>query len=193
MVSLSFALGWRRWGGVTLICFYGIARVGEVLKCRRSDLLLPRDLLEDGVSNTYVMLKESKTSRRGPSRIQRLKIDDRFVTKLLDKVYGKDELNMPLYGGPPSLYRSRWDFLLRSLSTPGDLHLTPGGLRGGGAVDGYRRGLGVSEIQWRMRLRSLTTLESYLQEVAAASALTGLPPETLRSIRASAMLFEHLC
>ena len=33
IVSLSWQLGWKRWAGITLICFFGIARVGEVLQC----------------------------------------------------------------------------------------------------------------------------------------------------------------
>lgn len=193
MVSLGYALEWRRWAGIILICFFGIARVGEVLKCHRRDLLLPRDLLEEELASTYLLLQASKTSSRGPARVQHLKIDDDYVTKLLDRTFGLDDPNQLLYSGSPAVFRGRWNFVLSRLGVPREALLTPGGLRGGGAVEGYRRGLAVTELQWRMRLRSLATLESYLQETAASSALTSLPIETLRSVRAAAALFEHLC
>ncbi len=45
MLAVAWNLGWKRWCGVTCIAFYGIARVGEVINCRRSDLLLPYDLM----------------------------------------------------------------------------------------------------------------------------------------------------
>ena len=69
-------------------------------------------------------------------------------------------------------------------------HLTPGGLRGGGAVEAYRRGLPVSEIQWRMRLKHQHTLEFYLQELGAVSALAGLNSSAARRVRAAAACFD---
>ena len=63
--------------------------------------------------------------------------------------------------------------------------VTPGGLRGGGAVAFYRKGGSV-------RLKQIATLESYLQEVAALSFLKELSSHSLASIRAAASLFPHL-
>ena len=85
------------------------------------------------------------------------------------------------------MYRKRWDKLLRALGIPADFHLTPGGLRGGGAVAAYRRGDQVSEIQWRMRLQHVGTLAFYLQEVAALSVIPRLHP------RARGKVFRSSC
>ena len=193
MVSTSFLLGWTRWAGVTLLCFHGIARVGEVLRCRRRDLLLPGDLLEAEEKSAYLVLMTSKTSRRQAARVQHLKITDVYVVKLLVKIFGEDPKDALLFSGSPSAYRSRWDHLLRLAEVPNTARLTPGGLRGGGAVESYRRGVAISELVWRMRLKNQSTLESYLQEVAALSALVDLPADSLTAIRAGARLYPHLC
>eukprot|EP00439_Symbiodinium_sp_Y106_P072662 s740_g13.t1 len=67
------------------------------------------------------------------------------------------------------------------------------GLRGGGAVFSYRAGgVPIPEIRWRMRLKNLETLEFYLQEVGAVSALTSLDDTSARKIRAAGSLYTHL-
>ena len=69
------------------------------------------------------------------------------------------------------------------------LRLTPGGLRGGGAVWCYRAGLSVADIQWRMRLKHQSTLEYYLQEVGAITALNALGDTATRKIKAAAATY----
>ena len=98
-----------------------------------------------------------------------------------------------LFHGSSWMYRQRWDKLLRALGIPADFHLTPGGLRGGGAVAAYRRGDQVSEIQWRsMRLQHVGTLAFYLQEVAALSVIPRLHPRARDKISAAAALFPFV-
>ena len=75
---------------------------------------------------------------------------------------------------------------------PTNVHVTPGGLRGGGAVTSYRKGASISDLLWAMRLKQVTTLEAYLQEVAALSLLTELPLSSRRAIRSAASLFAFL-
>jgi len=193
MVCLAMMMGWRQWAGISLLCFFGVARVGEVLRCKRKHLLLPGDLLEESGSSAYLLLESSKTSRRSSSRVQHLKITDEYVVRLLGRIYSFLDKDCFLFAGSPAAFRTRWNSLLSTLGIPSSANLTPGGLRGGGAVESYRRGLPVSDIQWRMRLKNQATLESYLQEVAALSALTKLPAEALTAIRAAAKLYQHLC
>ena len=194
LVCLGCNMGWRRWSGIVLLCFYGIARVGEVLQCRRKHLLLPDDVLVSAQSHAaFVVLESSKTSRRRGPRVQHLKISDAFVVWLLGRIFGDLRREDFLFGASPSAFRSRWDYLLQLLGVPKRSQLTPGGLRGGGAVEAYRTGTSISEIQWRMRLKQQSTLESYLQEVAAMSALTELPASSRRSIQSCASLFFHIC
>ena len=78
--------------------------------------------------------------------------------------------------------------ILSVLGIPRSLHLTPAGMRGGGSVEAYRNNIPISEIQWRMTLKSLSALEAHLQEVAALSLLTKLSSEVLHSVRCCSML-----
>lgn len=73
-----------------------------------------------------------------------------------------------------------------------ELRLTPGGLRGGGAINEYRKGASIADIQWRMRLKNVVTLESYVQEVAAMSVMTSLTTTSVRKIKAASKLFQFL-
>ena len=171
--------------------FYGIARVGEVLRCTRGDLLLPEDVMHETAA-AFVLLKSSKTMYRGFAKLQHLKISVPYVVKLLGLVYLGAARSEPLFPGSAQNYRRRWDFLLRCLQVAKELQITPGGLRGGGAVSFYRRGGNITDLLWSMRLRHLSTLESYLQEVGAISLLTDLPPESRHAVRSAAACFLHL-
>ena len=193
LCTLGWMRGWKRWCGVLLLAFYGVARVGEVLNCSRKDLLLPSDLLEyDNSRSAYLLLRRSKTSFRQSARVQHLKIEAGPAVDILCKVFEGCETNSLLYEGSPGVFRKRWDFLLEQFGVADRLHVTPGGLRGGGAVSCYRRGLPVTDIVWRMRLKQVSTLEAYLQEVAAVSLLTELPESSRKSIKSAASLFDFL-
>ena len=54
----------QRWAACALLAFYGLARIGEVLRCRRRDLLLPQDLLDDELCAAYLNFGSSKLARR---------------------------------------------------------------------------------------------------------------------------------
>ena len=64
-------LGFRLLAGVTLLSFYGLGRIGEVLPTLRSDLLLP----------------VSKTMMRMRSRVQHIRIEDPKAVELLEAVF----------------------------------------------------------------------------------------------------------
>ena len=97
-----------------------------------------------------------------------------------------------LYDGNAGVYRRRWDWLLQRLSVSKELRLSPGGLRGGGAVTAYRRGQPLMEIMWSMRLQQISTLQSYLQEVAAATALTAVSKPSRKLMRSLNKLYPML-
>lgn len=193
LCSIGWFHGWRRWCGVLILAYYGVARVGEILHWRRRDLLLPGDLLENDNSGcAYLLLRRSKTMHRQPARIQHLRIDRPEAVALLALVFewcDKDEF---LYEGSAGVFRKRWDYILDKLYVPADLHVTPGGLRGGGAVACYRANMPIADLVWRMRLKQVSTLESYLQEVSALSVLTELSPQSRSAIRSAATFFRFL-
>ncbi len=110
---------------------------------------------------------KSKKSKRQPSRVQRVKIVRPKAVELLSEVYGATPACEKLYHGSPSMFRNRWNLLLKWLELPQEIRLTPAGLRGGGAIELYRGGESISNIQWRMRIRHMrirhqVTLEAYV-------------------------------
>jgi hypothetical protein len=57
------------------------------------------------------------------------------------------------------------------------------------AILAYKRGEPIQDIMWRMRLVSQSTLESYLQELAAESLLAKLPEHCRVKIRSAASFY----
>ena len=187
MVSLAVSWNWHLWACSTLFCFLGCCRIGEVLGARRSDLLTPKDLLQRD-PRYYLLLREPKTRGRG-ARVQHVVVDlEDGHAIYLEKVWGSLRPADPLFPGSPGVYRRRWDKLLSALDIPARFKLTPGCLRGGGAVAAYRRKKPVADIQWTMRLQSQSTLAYYLQEVSAESVLPKLSIKARDNVRAASAL-----
>ena len=190
MFALGMLRGWRRWCAVLGLAFFGIARTGEPLRARRKDLLLPSDTLSEPSVGTFMAVRSPKTASRGKGRVQHICIKDVSCSLFLEAVFARASPEEMLYSGSPSAFRKRWDELLRILAVPRSVRITPGGLRGGGAVKAYREGLGVQDLMWRMRVHHSATLESYLQEVAALSIVPNLPSESRRRITAACTLYR---
>ena len=182
MVSVALSWGWKRWSAITLLCFYAIARMGETLAATRNELLTPTDALEaDG--KLYLIFRSPKTRNKG-ARVQHAVVEaPPEVEHFLLLFYQDLPRELQLYGGSASVYRRRWDVVLRRLGIPATLRLTPGSLWGGGAVRAHKRGVPISELQWRMQLSSQSTL--YLQETTAASILPSLTCESRADVLAA--------
>ena len=181
MVSIAVQWNWPRFAGAICIAYFGITRPGEVLRATRKDLVLAEDLLLPPSSTAYLRIENAKSRRRGKHRVQHASVVNGDVTSFLSRVFGGlsyDELLYPISG---SSFRRRWDRK--------DKRLTPGSLRGGGALEEYRAGTDLQRILWRMRIRHLVTLEHYVQEVAGESFVAELSPEARRRIRLFSELF----
>ena len=189
MFSLAVQKGWNDWALVTGLAFFGAARIGEPLQAVRSQIVLPADLLEADLRVAFVRVERPKTGLRGGGRVQHFTVSDAAFVAYLSRSLCGVAPSSRLFTGSPSTFRRRWDILLRLLKIPSSVRLTPGGLRGGGAVHLYQGGLPVSDLLWRMRLRHQATLEYYLQEVAAYATLQELPAESLSSVRAAASFY----
>ena len=172
--------------------FYGMARVGEVLACERRHLLLPEDTYQYTTA-AFLRLDSSKTSSRGRPRVQRIRVDDQRALSLIRAAFGDLEPAAKLFPLSPSAFRTRWDRCLHALGVRGLVSVTPGSVRGGGAVAANHQSIPIADIQWRLRLRHMATLEHYLQEVAALSALSGVITDDARfSIRVALQLYPFL-
>ena len=147
MVALGWMAGYREFAGCTLLSFYGMGRIGEVLATCKADLLPPSDDPWSQVAAVFLRLRTSKTMARGRPRVQHLKVIDLRAVELLQALYKGYSRSQRLFALTPSAYRYRWNKLLRVLCIGAESALTPGGLRGGGAVQSYRAGIGVQEIQ----------------------------------------------
>lgn len=181
MTSLALSWGWRRFAAVLIYSFYSVSRVGEVLRAKRSSALTPKDLLLES-QTIYLKVLNPKTRNRG-AKTQYSSTDEKLCVDLVAKVWDELLPDQWLYQGSASAFRYRWNALLRKLTVPPILHLTPGSLRGGGAVAAYRKGLSIDRLMWKMRILHQKTLASYLQEMVAASVLPSLPQEVLERIK----------
>ncbi|CAE7523381.1 Ap1g1 [Symbiodinium sp. CCMP2592] len=176
---------------ITLLCFYAIARIGEVLAASRRDLLTPEDAL-DPAGKLYLLIRSPKTRHRG-ARIQHATVEaPQDVLSFIIAVFQDLDPELKLFGGSAGVYRRRWDEVLRDLEVPKNLRLTPGSLRGGGAVTAHKRGVPIQELQWRMRLGHQNTLAHDLQETTAASVLPSLSSSSRKSVLAADALLPFL-
>ena len=161
MSALAWSWGWKRWACITLLCFYSITRIGEVLGATRKELLTARDAMEQS-GRLYLLIRCPKTRHRG-ARVQHAEaVGPGWIIDFLSEFFQDLPRTQALYGGSPRVYRRRWDKVLLALGIPSHLRLTPGSLRGGGAVWAHKNGTAISDLQWRMRLGHQTTLAYYL-------------------------------
>ncbi|CAE7711939.1 unnamed protein product [Symbiodinium sp. CCMP2592] len=191
MCCLGFCWGWKRWVCITLVAFYGCCRIGEVLRAKRSDLQTPKDLLRTDF-RFFLKIREPKTRFRGPRTQHVALVLPSGIAEFISSVCDAIPPSEGLYHGSPSVYRRRWDYLLERLGVARTFKLTPGSLRGGGAVAAYQGGLDIPSLQWRMRLQHQATLAFYLQEVAAGSVLPSLPRHSREAIEAARAVFPFL-
>ena len=181
MICLSWCWGWRQFAAVLAFTFYSVSRVGEVLRARRAHVLTPKDLLYE-TQTVYLRIMHPKTRNRG-ARTQYSSTEVELCVNLVSEVWDRLLPDQLLYGGSPSAFRTRWNAVLKKLNIPASLHLTPGSLRGGGAIAAYRRGVPIEQLMWMMRVLHQKTLGFYLQEMVAASILPSLPGGVLAQIR----------
>ena len=177
MIVLAWLHGWYSWCCATAVAFCGGGRLGEILKCCRSDLLLPVDFLDSGTAPVFLKLSHFKSKNRQPAKVQHLRVTEETTCSLLHRVFCRVHPERLLFGGSAYQYRKRWNAILNTLRIPQGVRLTPGGLRGGFAVWSYRTNCSIQNIMWSLRLRSQVTLESYPQEAAALNCFAGLSME----------------
>ena len=190
MIALALTTGSSRWAGVTILSFWGLARIGEVLKALRCHLLLPKDILFAATDRTFLHYDKPKSRNRGGASHQHSLIRGLGFANMLSHIFADLKNTDRLYSLSPATYRSRWNKFLKFLGVPSATGFTPGGLRGGGAVASYMSDMPIPDIMWRMRVSSTNTLEHYLQEVAALTSLRSLPKRSVSMIIEFAALFD---
>ena len=180
MATLAIAWGWRLWAAALLCGFFSACRIGEILKATRADILTPSDLLSSQPL-LFLKVRSPKTRRRG-ARVQYATVEEPSVICFLEKIWGNFEPQQRLFPMTPAAFRTRWDAILRHLQVEKSLKLTPGSVRGGGAVALHRSGTKIADLLWRLRLAHQQTLSHYLQEMTAASVLPNMSKSTREAI-----------
>lgn len=130
----------------------------------------------------YLRIISPKSRGRGP-KVQYCSCDLAEVVQFCSAVWQHLDPEEYLCPFSPGSFRRRWDSLLRRQGIQKHHRLTPGGLRGGGAVWGHRQKLGIDELCWRMRLQHAKTLQYYLQELTAESILPSLDSNSREAVR----------
>lgn len=190
MVVLALNWKWWRFACCLVACFFGILRPGEFLKACRRDLVLPSDLVGEKSGTIYLKVSEPKSRFRGRGRVQHASIQEPIAIHLLETAYKSLKPNEKLYDISGGSFRRRWLAVLEHLNIQPSLKITPGSLRAGGAVFEYRRGTDLMKLLWRMRLKQLSTLESYVQEVAAEVVFSDLSFLSQKKVRLLSEIFE---
>ena len=121
-------------------------------------------------------------------RTQHLAVHNAEFVFLLDAVFASLHPEDRLLECSPSAFRRRWDAILQALQIGKESGLTPGGVRGGGCVHAFQTGVSLPTLLWRMRVRHLQTLESYLQEVIASTVISELRPQARQKVMCAAAL-----
>ena len=106
--------------------FFGAARIGEPLRARRRQVVLPEDLMETELKSAFVRVEKPKTVQRSGSRVQHFTVTEASFVRFLSRSLLNMEAESPLFHGSPSTFRRRWDVLRRLLQIPGDLRLRRG-------------------------------------------------------------------
>ena len=191
MVALAISWKWLRFAGCLLLGMEGIARIGEVIKAQRVDLVLPMDSFEPDRKCIFLRVSKPKTLRRGKGRVHHIKIDNVEVVLALQSIFGGLSEFLPLFPLSAAAFRTRWEKVMNVLEIPKQVRPTPASVRGGGAIMAYKRGEPIANILWKMRLVSQGTLETYLQELAAETFLVQLPEVTKLRIRLAASFYTQ--
>ena len=185
MSTLSLLWGWPTEAAIWLMTWIGLLRIGEVLEAVRSDLLLPRDSAP-GIEHILLRIREPKTRGRG-ARHQSTRIEPQDAVALISQVFQDFAPSDKLWSFSAATLRRRFVCLLTALGLPvrpcnGARPFDLGSLRPGGATHLLTLTEDTSLVQRRGRWASLHVMNIYLQEVAVATCIPRLLPETRQKI-----------
>ena len=182
LACLTTALmwGWTKFAGVLALTWGSILRIGETLKARRRDLLLPCDM---GYTHDYSLLAidEAKTCFSA-ARHQTAKLDIPDLLRVVSLAFSSLSSECFLWPYSGSTLRTRFRMVLQAVQLPTKLanSLRPldlGSLRAGGAT----WMLSISEdgemVRRRGRWLSQRIMEIYIQETSAIRLIQSLSPD----------------
>ena len=181
MVALALHWEWPDVACYLVIGFLGMLRPGECVKVTPKDI----SFLGSGINmQSFVFIGKPKMRRVGPRR-EHIRIDDPELIPFLSWIKTHFPPDRPVFHGSALQLRQCFDSLCRALHLPTQdgKGLTPASIRAGGATFWYRKTDSTEWLRFRGRWASSRMLEVYIQEVAALSLQSHLPPSD----------WEHIC
>ncbi|CAE7488995.1 unnamed protein product [Symbiodinium sp. CCMP2592] len=136
ILSASLAWGWTREAGCFALAFGGLLRIGEVIQCKRSSLVLPSDVC-DTQKYILVHIEEPKTRHKGP-RHQAAKVESADLVSVIQLAFEYLQRGELFWYLSPQTLRKRLDSILKRIGASPAPHgvreLDLGSFRAGGAT-----------------------------------------------------------
>ena len=164
------------------LCFECMLRPSEALSLRRRHIKLPTDL-GGRRGALFLMLLDTKTSRRGVARIQYAKASASLLIKLATLLLSAVDADALVFGVCMGTMRKRLEWCLEKvlLHTVG---LGLGAFRGGGAIAHFEKYEDLPLTQWRGRWDTLQNMQRYIQEASVEDTFVEAPAEAASRVRA---------
>eukprot|EP00438_Fugacium_kawagutii_P030498 Skav212494 [mRNA] locus=scaffold2060:20226:24812:- [translate_table: standard] len=193
-LSTALLWGWPRMAGVLALTWGGILRIGETLKARRSDLLLPCDT---DYTQGFALLAISEAKTRFTSaRHQTSKLDIPDLVRVVSLAFQHLDSSNFLWPYSGSTLRLRFKSILSALTlsnpSAGLRPLDMGSLRAGGATWMLAATENGELVRRRGRWLSQRIMEIYLQETSAIRFMLHLSLDQRHRVMASAQVFPTL-
>jgi len=200
-VAVALTWDWPDIALMLLVAFDGCLRPSDFLQLRRRDFRLPSDLAS-AQSEAYVVLEASSDGGvvAGPktrfvaARRQQVKLVDPLLVAALERHWGprgRDDFIFACAAKKSLVehrFRVAFDAIFRELgfSVRDGIGVTPASLRAGGATHLYQTTEDLALVRWRGRWTEDSSLEHYVQEMAAAELMSSLTPAVRRRVSALA-------
>ena len=178
LASVALTWGWLQVAGILALSWGSLARIGEVLAARRSDLAFPEDT-GDADAQLLFSIHEPKTRFRSAAH-QSAKLDQPQLLALVTLAFAGLRPGEKLWPMSGQSLRTRFYRLLSAV------RITPGvapavrdfdfaSLRSGGATWLMKATENAELVRRRRRLITTKVMEIYVQEVKASIYLPRLP------------------
>ena len=115
IISLSLLWGWRSFAALVALGFSGMLHPNEFVNLMRSDLIFPKDTLEQRAA-MYIYIKNPKTARF--ARRQHVKVLDDSVIWLARKVFWSLPMTSKLFNASMAVFRRQWNAVLSHIGVP---------------------------------------------------------------------------
>ena len=192
-LSVCLLWGWVREAGVFALAWGGLLRIGEAVNARRTDLILPQDVL--GMQQFILLRIQEPKTRLRMARHQAAKVEPEDLVRTITMAFGSAAPGEKLWPRSSQTLRRRLDSVLERLGViarDGERAIDLGSFRPGGATHLLQISEDSELVRRRGRWASHRVMEIYLQEIQAIVFLPNQPEPVRRRIVYFAQAFPVL-